>query len=256
MNADRKTRPGASGRRFFVPPEHITASEVGLSGAETHHLARVLRLGVGARVEIFDGQGRDYEAEVVALEPEGARLRILRERPIQAESPLMLTLGIALARAATFDQVVRQATEMGVTRLIPFYAARSLADLRGRQQSRLPRWQRLARETLKSCQRQRIPEITLPQSFAEVLQGPEAVKIMFWEEKRTRSPATLLTTRPTPASVRLLIGPEGGFTRTEAEQAQAAGFELLGLGPRRLKVETATLAALAIIQYAWGDLAE
>ncbi|MBW1916919.1 MAG: 16S rRNA (uracil(1498)-N(3))-methyltransferase [Deltaproteobacteria bacterium] len=245
----------AGRRRFFAPPDQITGSEIRLSASETHHLARVLRLGVGTRVEIFDGQGQEYEAEVMALEAEEARLQIIQKLPDRAVASLSLTLGLALARAETFDLAVRQATEMGVTRLIPFYCERSLVNPAVRQPSRQQRWQRLALETLKSCQRSRLPEIHSPQSFAEVLQCPEAVKIMFWEEKRSQAPGMLLRMTPAPASVRLLIGPEGGFTAAEAEQAQAAGFALLGLGPWRLKVETAALAALAIIQYAWGDLA-
>lgn len=206
-------------------------------------------------MEIYDGQGREYEAEVAALEPGGARLRILTETRSRSESPLAITLGLGLARSETFDLVVRQATEMGVTRLIPFFCQRSLVKPASRGDFRQQRWQRLARQTLKSCQRQLVPQIDSPQSFAAVLQGDEAMKIMFWEEKRAASPENLLQVRPTPDSVRVLIGPEGGFSVEEAEQAQEAGFALLGLGPRRLKVETAALTALAIIQYAWGDLA-
>ncbi|MFP3867874.1 MAG: RsmE family RNA methyltransferase [Desulfobacteraceae bacterium] len=254
-NINHQPLPHQGGRRrFFAPPDQITGSAIRLSASETHHLARVLRLGIGARVEIFDGQGQEYEAEVRALEAGEARLQIIRVLPERAPAALFLTLGLALARAETFELVVRQATEMGVTRLIPFYCERSLVNPAGRQTSRQRRWQRLALETLKSCQRSRLPEIHLPQSFAEVLQGPEAVKIMFWEEKRSQPPGRLLSLTP-PASVRLLIGPEGGFTAAEAQQAQTAGFVLAGLGPWRLKVETAALAALAIIQYAWGELA-
>jgi len=248
---------GASGRRrFFAAPEQITGTEIQLSNSESWHLARVLRLGVGARVEVFDGQGQEYEAEVLALESGQTRLQIIRKLPDRADSSLALTLGLALARAETFDLVVRQATEMGISRLIPFYCERSLVKPAGAPASRQPRWQRLALETIKSCQRSRLPEISPPQSFGEVLHGREALKIMFWEETRQKSLKELANSIPPPASVRILIGPEGGFSAAEADQAQAAGFTLLGLGPRRLKVETAALAALALIQYAWGDLAE
>jgi 16S rRNA (uracil1498-N3)-methyltransferase len=253
-----KNQPLISGqagrRRFFVSPQDILGTEIRLSASETHHLARVLRLGVGARVEIYNGQGGEFEAEVVTLEPGGARLQILAETRSRSESPLFITLGLALARSETFDLVVRQATELGVSRLIPFTCQRSLVTPAVRAQSRQQRWERLALQTLKSCQRQLTPKIDHPQSFAAVLQGPEAVKIMFWEEKRRSGPERLLRDRPAPDSVRILIGPEGGFSAEEAEQARTAGFELLALGPRRLKVETAALGALAIIQFAWGDL--
>ncbi len=127
-------------------------------------------------------------------------------------------------------------------------------DLNTHLRRRLERWQRLARETLKSCQRPQLPEIAAVQDFAAILSGPEEVKLLFWEDERGGGLTDLLA-RPRPAGVRVLIGPEGGFSAAEAAQARAAGFRLASLGPRRLKVETAALAALTLLQYAWGDLA-
>ena len=107
---------------------------------------------------------------------------------------------------------------------------------------------------IKSCQRSRLPEIGPVQEFAAVLAGPEEVKLIFWEEERGGGLQNCLQ-RPRPAAVRVLIGPEGGFAAAEVEQAREAGFQVVSLGPRRLKVETAALAALTLVQYAWGDLA-
>jgi 16S rRNA (uracil1498-N3)-methyltransferase len=241
-------------RRFYAPPEYFRDDTVRLDPEETRHLARVLRLGVGARVEVCDGRGRNVEARITELDPKGAQLQVLRELAGWGESPLRLVLGIGLAKGEALDGVVRQATEMGVQRLIPFVSERSERVTPERAGRRRERWQRLTRELIKSCQRSVLPEIEAVQDFTGILAGSEAVKLIFWEEERGGGLQSLLA-RPRPGAVRVLIGPEGGFAAAEIAQAQAAGFSVASLGPRRLKVETAALAALTLLQHAWGDLA-
>jgi len=240
-------------RRFYAPPEHFKNNLVTLDPEETLHLARVLRLSVGAKVQVTDGQGGNFAAEVATLEPQRATLRILGKLDFWGESPLPVVLGIGLAKGEALDEVMRRATEMGVNRIIPFISERSERVTPERAARRRERWERLARESLKSCQRSRLPVIEPPRDFAAALQGSEAVKLIFWEEERSRGLKSILLL-PRPQDVRVLIGPEGGFSPGEAAQAREAGFQLVSLGPRLLKVPTATLAALTLIQYAWGDL--
>jgi len=241
-------------RRFFAGPEYFQGDEVVLPPGETHHALRVLRLPVGARVEVADGCGRIYLAEIAALEPSKVRLRLLTEVRTERESNLEITLGLALVRGEVFDLMVRQVTEMGIHRLIPFRSARSLIRPDSLKKSRLARWRRLAQEALKSSQRQVLPQIEEPVEFAQVLQGEEDVKIIFWEEQRDDTAGVDLASLPRPERLRALIGPEGGFSAAEAAAAQKAGFLIMGLGPRRLRVETAALAAVTVLQYLWGDL--
>jgi 16S rRNA (uracil1498-N3)-methyltransferase len=241
-------------RRFYAHPRQFQQDLVILDPEETLHLGRVLRLGVGARVEVCDGEGGNFAAEVAALEPRGATLRILGKLDSWGESPLPLVLGIGLAKGEALDEAVRQATEMGVTRIFAFLSERSERLTPERVERRRKRWQRLARESIKSCQRSLLPVIEAPRDFAGALEGPEEVKLIFWEEERGGGLKSILQL-PRPRDVRVLIGPEGGFSAGEAALAQEAGFQVVSLGPRRLKVPTAALAALTLIQYAWGDLA-
>ncbi len=241
-------------RRFFAGPEQFLGDEVVLSPSESHHLIRVLRLPLGERVEVSDGCGRIFAAEISLLEPATARLRILAELNLGLESTLQITLGLALVRSETFDLVVRQVTEMGIFRLIPFYSDRSLIRPGGWKKTRHSRWLHLAQEALKSSQRLVLPQIVAPVEFLQVLEGPEDLKLIFWEDQRKHNFKIDLTSWPRPQSVRALIGPEGGFTATEVAAAQNAGFLLMGLGPRRLRVETAAMAAVSVLQYLWGDL--
>lgn len=241
-------------RRFYASPDRFQDDLVLLDSEETRHLARVLRLGVGAQVELCDGRGRDFEAVVVSLDSRGAMLQVVRERALRNESLLTLVLGIGLAKGDALDGVIRQAAEMGVKKIIPFVSARSEPITPDRMMRRQWRWQRLAQESIKSCRRSWLPQIESPQEFTTVLTGPEEARLLFWEEERGVGLQHCLR-RPRPESVRVLIGPEGGFAPEEVTLARDAGFVVLSLGPRRLKVETAAVAALALIQYAWGDLA-
>jgi 16S rRNA (uracil1498-N3)-methyltransferase len=241
-------------RRFYAPPERFQGDTIRLSPEETQHLARVLRLGPGDRVEVCDGRGRNVEAKVAELQPGGALLLTVRELPTWGESPLHLALGIGLAKGDALDEVIRQAVEMGVRQVLPFISERSERASADRSRRRLTRWRRLAAESLKSCQRSFLPEIAPPQDLAAVVQTMAEVKLIFWEDERAGGlPAHL--NRPRPASVLILIGPEGGFAPAEVALAREAGCEVASLGPRRLKVPTAALSALALLQYAWGDLA-
>jgi len=241
-------------RRFFAPPEQWAQDRVVLDREETHHLSRVLRLAPGARVEVCDGRGRAAFAMVQDLESEGAVLSLEEEIALQAESPLQVALGLGLAKGEAVDQVVRQATELGVQRLIPFVSTYSEKISHDRAARRWARWQRQARESLKSSQRLYLPEILPVQNFPEVLQGLEEMKFLCYEAERGGGLGSCLQ-RSRPAGVRVLIGPEGGFTAEEVAQARGAGFQVVSLGPRRLRVETAALTAVALLQYAWGDLA-
>lgn len=241
-------------RRFYAQPHQFHDDLVILDPEETYHLARVLRLAVGTRVEVTDGQGGNFAAQVAALAPRGATLRLLEKLAPWGESPLVLSLGIGLAKGEALDEVIRQATEMGVSRIFPFISERSERPVPERVERRRQRWQRLARESLKSCQRARLPEIAPPCDFVGALEGTEEIKLLFWEEARGGGLNAVLQ-RPRPREVRMLIGPEGGFSAPEAAQAREAGFLVASLGPRRLKVATAALAAVTLLQCAWGDLA-
>lgn len=238
-------------RWFFAPPAAFEAGTLVLSPEESRHLIRVLRLPVGAEVAVCDGQGRVAAAKVEDLAGGLARLRLLQDLEVPAESPLAVTLAVGLAKGDALDRVVEQATELGAARLVVFTSTFSEAGSPERLARRLARWRRLAREALKLCRRPRLPLIEAA-TFQEGLAGPEEGKILFYEEERLS--LTALGGLPQPASVRLLIGPEGGFAAPEVAQARAASFVVTGLGPRRLRVETAAAAALSLVQYLWGDL--
>src|SRR4030042_3592821 len=161
-------------RRFYAPPERIRGEVVVLSPEETHHLVRVVRLGVGDQVLVCDGRGRNLAAKVRNLEGNEAVLEVLGELASMGESPLDFTLGIGLAKGEAMDGVIYQATEMGVKKIVPFISSRSERVTPERRARRRAKRERLAQESLKSCQRSYLPEILPVPEFAGVLAGPDA----------------------------------------------------------------------------------
>ncbi|MEJ5328741.1 MAG: RsmE family RNA methyltransferase [Desulfobaccales bacterium] len=238
-------------RWFFAPPQAWESDTVLLSPEESRHLARVLRLPIGAEVVVTDGAGRAAKARVAGQERDRVRLQLVAEYSARTESPLALTLAVGQAKGEALDRVVELATELGAWELVAFASRYAEALPPERQARRLARWERLAREALKLCRRARLPRLAVS-DFESLLTRPEEVRILFYEEERGGLRPVGLP--PRPAGVLLIIGPEGGFAPEEVNLAREAGLVVAGLGPRRLRVETAAAAALGLAQFLWGDL--
>jgi 16S rRNA (uracil1498-N3)-methyltransferase len=236
--------------RFYVPPERLTGDRVELGGDAYRHLARVLRVAAGDEVRVFDGHGAEIEAQVVAV---GARTVTLAlgARSHRPAPVVAVTLLQAVPRGDRMDLLVQKTSELGVTRIVPVVAERSVARPRA---ERSRRWQTIAIEAARQSGRADVPEVTAPLPLAEALPlaAPCASRLALWEDERA------LPLRQACAgsaqAVALLIGPEGGLARGEVERARAAGFVTVGLGPRILRVETAAIVAVALVQAAAGGL--
>ena len=158
------------------------------------------------------------------------------------------------------DDLVRKLCELGVARWIPFFSQRSIARPdASRLAGRSRRWHRIAAEALKQCRRIDLPAIAAACSFNEVLDYSKAcdLKIVFWENESAPLRRDIESKeKPSNGKILLMLGPEGGFTRGEIELAQRSGFIVAGLGPRILRAETATLAAVTLVQYLFGDMGQ
>lgn len=231
-----------------------------LAGPEAHHARRVLRLKTGDSLILIDGRGSEYTARIISSDPEGLDLEVMDRRPALQESPLELTLGLALLKSDRMDLVVQKGTELGLKTLTPIRADRCAVRLSpDRAAKRLERWRRIAGEAVKQCRRGepvRISPLTQLPDFLSASSEAE-LKVMLYEGAagvETRGWRALLSTKPRPRSVAALIGPEGGFTGEEVTLARKTGFEILGLGPRILRSETAALALMAVLGFELGDL--
>jgi 16S rRNA (uracil1498-N3)-methyltransferase len=258
-----------SRRRFHAPPENFSddGARVALSRGETQHLAGALRLAAGEEVYVFDGEGREFLCAVTGDARRGATLEVRgAAEPLCAESPLELTLCVALLKGEKFDLVVQKATELGVARVVPVETARADVKLaRGERgdgaRKRVERWRRIAVEAAKQSGRARVPGVAEPLSLTDVLTGDYAGgedaksrRLIFAERGGRSLVETVGAWVDKPARVVALIGSEGGWEEAEINQATKLGWEAVTLGGRVMRAETAGIVVAALLQHLCGDL--
>jgi 16S rRNA (uracil1498-N3)-methyltransferase len=226
-------------------------TDIDLEPGPSQHVARALRMQAGDELVLFDGDGGEYPATIIAVEKRMVAVRCHQHRPREVESALSIHLGIAVSRGDRMDWVVQKATELGVADISPLDTERTEVKLPAtRAEKKLGHWRRIAISACEQCGRNRLPAIHPVMDLQSWLGAARAEK-KYVLHHRT---GDHIDTRARPRSVALLIGPEGGLGDREIEAAEKAGFQALGLGPRVLRTETAPLAALAIIQSRWGDM--
>ncbi len=248
-------------RRFYAPPEAFApdAKSVTLSAEETRHLRDVLRLKSGDVVYVFDGAGREVCGKVQSVTRDSTEVSVVAEvDPARPESPLNLTLAVALLKGEKFDLVVQKMTELGAARVIPLITAR--ADVKIRNDSdaerKLIRWRRIALEATKQCGRARLMDLENPIAFTDFIERSKGdeLRLMFSERGGTSLAAGVGETNERRDSVSALVGSEGGWTGEEIDQARDADSKIVTLGGRILRAETAAIVVAALLQHRFGDL--
>lgn len=238
--------------RVYEPQPLILGAELSLNESAVQHLGRALRMRPGDQVLLFDGAGNEHQAELLVLGKREVRVRVGPALGRSLESSLTIELGQVMSRGERMDYAVQKATELGVSRIVPLFSERCEVKLSNeRQDKRIQHWQQVAISACEQSGRSRVPEIMPPQPLSSWLtQCQTELKLVLHPDANMP-----LSERAAPVSIGLLIGSEGGLSDQEIDQAHAAGFESLQLGPRVLRTETAPVAALAVLQYLWGDLA-
>jgi len=243
-------------RRFQIHPASIENGACCLEGQNAAHLIHVLRLGPKSRVELFDGKGSAWEAEVAAVSKDRADLVIIRPIPKPPPAATRLALYQSYLKDRKMDQVIRQATELGAWKVCAFFSQRAVPRPNAAKTAkRKERWEKIAAETLKQCRGGRMPQLDVLPDLNEVLQETAQwpVKVMFWEKADT--PVSALPWLPEIGGhVAVAVGPEGGFSDQEAKTARDRGFVLVSMGRNILRADTAAVAALTLVQYFYGAL--
>lgn len=240
-------------RRFFVLPEHIQNGWVKFGPAQARQITQVLRLRPGDTVAVFDGTGREIVAALAAATPRQANARILREVSRVRPSELSVTLAQVILRGNAMDLIVGKATELGVSRIVPLEAERSVR----RATARGPRWQRIAQEAAEQCGRPDLPELDpITPMEAYLCAQPEGVPLVACDpNERSRPLVSVCQDLRGVTALILLVGGEGGLSPGEIERLRSPGMYLASLGPRLLRAETAALAALVVVQAFLGEWA-
>ena len=242
-------------RRFFVPPGSLRARNVTLGPDLAHRLGRVLRLKRGDHVLLSEGGARDYEVQLTGVSPYAVTGIVIAEHPAPPEPAVTLVLYQSLIRANRFDLVLEKGTEIGVSRFVPVIAARSQTQGNGEPASpRGGRWERVVIEAAEQCGRGRLPSVDPPRPFEDAVRQARGLKLLLFEGERRLGISTHLrglSRRPDVISI--FIGPEGGFEDSEVALAREAGAEIVSLGPRVLRSETAGIVAQ---RWCWSALGE
>ena len=244
-------------RRFFAPALDPGDETVALPREEGEHLTRVLRLGVGDSVAVFDGRGHEFLARVIEAARRDVRVQLLSRIEPAAELPVGITLAQAILKADGMDDVVRDAVMLGVASIQPLVTKRTettvAAVLRG---ARLDRWRRVALASVKQSGRAVLPDIRTPLTLDSYLDEPAAaLRVMLVEPAAgaRAEPFAALRREQPPADACVMVGPEGGWVDSECAAARERGVRLMSLGHRTLRADAVAIAALSVLSFLWDE---
>lgn len=239
--------------RFYVDFALSPDSVVELPDNVVRHL-NVLRVKNTEEIVLFNGNGKSYPAFPEVLEKRRASVRILREEAMDNESPLNITLVQAVSAAERMDFTLQKSVELGVAEIRPVISERCVVRLSGeRAEKRVARWQEIVVSACEQSGRNIVPKVLPLTTYAQALQQlPQETAKLLMSLNRAQK---LSDVQPQFGNVVFMVGPEGGWTEKEEQQAFDAGFQSVTLGKRVLRTETASLAAIAAMQTLWGDFA-
>ena len=236
--------------RIYTSEALVNGQQIRLDDQAFQHLVRVLRMTDGDELVLFNGDGRALAGTLCAVGKKEASVQL---GDCVAEDPLPLLdlhLGQVISKGDRMDFTIQKATELGVSRITPLWSERCDVRLKGeRMDKKLEHWRKVAISACEQSGRNRVPEILEPQAMTDWAPGVDSEQRLILHPHNQQP----LTDGQRPGSVTLLVGPEGGFSELEVEQARRSGFTGLLLGPRILRTETAALAALSVLQWVWGD---
>lgn len=236
--------------RVYEPQPLVAGADLALCESASHHLGRVLRAGVGDAVALFNGEGVECSAMISSITKKTVMVHVDHLIPSSTESPLTLHLGQCLSKGERMDYAVQKATELGASSITPLFSERTEVKLPvDRADKRLRHWQQIAISACEQSYRCVVPEVASPVPLSAWMDSVHADLKLVLDPRG----AEQLDPSLTPNSVALLIGPEGGLSQAEIDAAVTKGFKAVVLGPRVLRTETAPVAAMAVLQFLWGD---
>jgi 16S rRNA (uracil1498-N3)-methyltransferase len=241
--------------RFFAPALDAGDETVVLPKDEAEHLRRVLRLGVGDTVSVFDGRGHEFVARVTVALPRETRVQLMTRLEPPAEATVPITIAQAVLKGDKMDDVVRDAVMLGASAIQPLVTKRTEVTVAALlRASRVERWRRVAVASVKQSHRAVVPDIRTPLSFDSHLEEPfGGLQLMLVEPQAHADvePISVLKRESPPADVSIWIGPEGGWDEREWKSAHERGIRLISLGQRTLRADAVPVAIVSILSFLW-----
>jgi 16S rRNA (uracil1498-N3)-methyltransferase len=239
-------------RRLLV--DTIGGEIVVLTGEQHHRATRVLRLGRGDRLHLFDGRGHEYEAVIEATDPQRTTLRLERRVEPVPEPAIRITLFQSIPRGDAMERVIQKSVEIGVAEIVPLITRRTVARPGG-ESAKLARWRKIALHAVEQSGRTRLVPLGDPVSVDAIIERLASCDLALLPHHGATVPLRAVLSRvERPHSPSVVVGPEGGFASDEVERLAAAGAHPVSLGPRVLRSETAGLIAAALVLYHFGEL--
>ena len=238
--------------RIYQPQPITVGQSLQLDEAGAHHIGKVLRMQAGQPLRLFNGEGGEYQATILAVDKKNVLVNIEHYLEDDHRSPLHIHLGQVISRGERMDYGLQKAVELGVSEITPLFSVRCEVKLSGpRLEKRMQQWQHLIVAACEQCGLNRLPILNPPQAAQQWFENNESA--LKWLLHPGETPLKGLLQSEPPDSISLAIGPEGGFDDSEIRAAQQAGFQAVAIGPRVFRTETAPIAALSLLQYQWGD---
>ncbi|OPA78393.1 16S rRNA (uracil(1498)-N(3))-methyltransferase [Paenibacillus selenitireducens] len=250
-------------QRYFIPSDQFGEHTVMITGDDAHHISKVMRARVGEKLIVSDGADKEALVEIVDLAPNGVEASIVEMRALTQEAWMQVTVAQSLPKGDKMETVIQKCTEIGAIRFIPYISERTIVQYDAKKEAkRVERWGKIAKEAAEQAHRNRVPEVESTSTWKQLLARFGSYDlILFCYEKeeglQLRSavqPFVASYEASQPPQVLLLVGPEGGFTVSEMEAAEAAGAQSVGLGKRILRTETAAMVGLTCLFYESGEM--
>lgn len=239
--------------KFFIPKENISGDKLIICGEDVKHITRVLRLGVGDSITCCDGGGNDYTA-IIASVSDTLVCDIKEKTKAQTEADIRVILIQGIPKASKMDYIIQKTTELGISEIYPCEMARCISKPENGKKTE--RWQKIAKEAAKQSGRGIVPVVHNSVKLADAVEILRSADVSFapYECAEENFLKPVLKNSTSPKTVAFVIGPEGGFDKSEIELLTNAGIPAISLGKRILRTETAGEAVLAMVMYELGDI--
>jgi 16S rRNA (uracil1498-N3)-methyltransferase len=232
---------------YYTDKKNIFSTYLRIIGSEAHHINRVMRHKIGDMIYVTDGIGNEYQTMINKMDKRMVEASVLNRNRNARETTVKITLAQSIIKGNHLDVVIEKATELGVAEIIPIITERTIASV---SEKKAERYKKLILAAMKSSTRTLLPSLVKPMIFKNLLQqfkDSDLVVLAYEDEKNTRLPDVISNNMI--KNVLLIIGPEGGFTEAEISEAKTCGAKCITIGARRLRAETASIAALSILLY-------
>jgi len=240
--------------RFFANSSFDEKDTIIITGDDAHHISRVLRLKEDDEITVCDKNGIDYHCSIKSVSKNEVICLILKKEASQAEPPIDITLYQGVPKGDKLETVIQKCVELGAVRIVPVAMKRSVAVIKDKEKKQI-RMQRISYEASKQCGRAVVPSVSQVMSFKEAIAECNLYDLVIlpFEAEEDNKLKTVLQNNKTAKKIAVFIGPEGGFDKEEIDAAKNCGIEIVTLGPRILRTETAPLACISAIMYELGD---